>query len=152
MASSAKISKILSEFPKGDTSKLIPAMQAIQEEYGWLSEDNLTKLSSYLEVSPAKAYGVATFYAQFRLEPMGRHLINLCTGTACHVKGADRLIPLFEQELGIKVGETTSDGKFTLETVACLGCCSLSPAVNIDEDYYGNVKRKDIKKILRKYD
>ena len=152
MASSSKISKILSKYPKGDSVKLIPAMQEVQDEFGWLSERHLTEVSNYLEVPPSKAYGVATFYAQFRLKPIGRHVINLCTGTACHVKGANRLIPLFEQELGIKVGETTEDGRYTLNTVACLGCCSLSPAVNIDEDYFGKVTRKDIKKILRKYD
>ena len=109
-------------------------------------------VSEYLGVPSSKIYGVATFYSQFRLKPLGRHVISLCRGTACHVNGSEKLIPVLEQELKCKVGETTDDGKFTLNVVACLGACSLAPVISIDNEFYGGVKPSDIKKILRKYD
>ncbi|MHA1776208.1 MAG: NADH-quinone oxidoreductase subunit NuoE [Promethearchaeia archaeon] len=147
----AKISDVLSRFKQGDASELIPVLQAVQSEYGYISEDNTYEIAEYLNLPSSKIYGVATFYAQFRLEPLGRHVINLCTGTACHVKGSEKLIPVFEQELKCKAGETTKDGRFTFNLVACLGACALSPVVNIDSDFYGNVSPSDVKKILRKY-
>ncbi|UYP44922.1 hypothetical protein NEF87_001207 [Candidatus Lokiarchaeum ossiferum] len=153
MASTAKkITEILQQFPPEDPSSLIPVLQKVQEEFGYLSERNVYAVSEYLVVPASKIYGVATFYAQFRLKPLGRHIINLCRGTACHVKGSERLIPVFEQELKCKVGETTKDGKFTFLVVACLGACSLAPVVNIDNDFYGDVQAGQIKRILRKYE
>jgi NADH-quinone oxidoreductase subunit E len=151
-ASLQKIEDILSQFPKGDASLLISVLQAIQDTYGWLSERSIYAVSQYLGLPASKIYGVATFYAQFRLRPLGRHVIAVCRGTACHVKGSERLLPILEQELKCKVGETTKDNKFTLKVVNCLGACSLSPVVNIDNDFYGNVKSGDIKRILRKYE
>ena len=153
MASTAKkITEILHQFPPEDPASLIPVLQKVQDQFGYLSERNVYAVSEYLAVPASKIYGVATFYAQFRLKPLGRHIINLCRGTACHVKGSERLIPVFEQELKCKVGETTKDGKFTFLVVACLGACSLAPVVNIDHDFYGNVKAGEIKRMLRKYD
>jgi NADH-quinone oxidoreductase subunit E len=152
MAISIKIEEIFAKFPRGDPSNLISMLQAIQEKYGWISEKNVYDLSRYLDVPASKIYGVATFYAQFRLQPLGRHIINVCRGTACHVRGSERLIPVLEQELKCKVGETTKDGKFTLNTVNCVGACSLAPVINIDNDFFGQVKSGDIKKILRKYE
>ncbi len=152
MAYISKISEILHQFPPENPSSLIPVLQKIQDEFGYLSERNVNDVSKYLAVPTSKIYGVATFYAQFRLKPLGRHVINLCRGTACHVKGSERLIPVFEQELKCKVGETTKDGKFSFIVVACLGACSLGPVVNIDNDFYGNLKASEIKRILRKYD
>jgi NADH-quinone oxidoreductase subunit E len=152
MGSYIKVEQIISNYPRGDPSNLISILQDIQEVYGWISEKNILTVSEYLGVAPAKIYGVATFYAQFRLKPLGRHIINVCRGTACHVKGSERLLPILEQELGCKVGETTKDGKFTLGIVACLGACSIAPVINVDGEFYGNVKSSDIKKILRKYD
>lgn len=153
MASTAKkITEILQQFPPEDPASLIPVLQKVQEEFGYLSERNVYAVSEYLVVPASKIYGVATFYAQFRLKPLGRHIINLCRGTACHVKGSERLIPVFEQELKCKVGETTKDGKFTFLVVACLGACSLAPVVNIDNDFYGDVQAGQIKRILRKYE
>ncbi|WP_457559623.1 NADH-quinone oxidoreductase subunit NuoE [Candidatus Harpocratesius sp.] len=146
-----KISDILSHFTQGNSSELIPILQAVQAEYGYISEESVYEISEYLNIPSSKIYGVATFYAQFRLHPPGRHVINLCTGTACHVKGSEKLIPVFEQELKCKAGETTKDGRFTLNLVACLGACALSPVVNIDSDFYGNLTAGEIKKILRKY-
>lgn len=152
VTSVVKIESILAEFPKGDASTLISVLQAVQDAYGWLSERNIYAVSSYLNIPSSKIYGVATFYTQFRLKPLGRHIISICRGTACHVKGSERLIPVFEQELKIKAGETTKDGKFTLKAVACLGACSLAPVVAIDNDFYGNVQNSDVKRLLRRYD
>ncbi|MHA1672880.1 MAG: NADH-quinone oxidoreductase subunit NuoE [Promethearchaeota archaeon] len=152
MHSKKTITEILVPFPRDEPSALIPVLQAVQSEHGYLSEKNIYAISDHLSVPSSKIYGVTTFYAQFRLKPLGRHVINLCQGTACHVKGSEKLIPVFEQELKCKAGETTKDGKFTFNLVACLGACALSPVVNIDSDFYGNIKIGDIKKILRKYD
>ncbi len=152
MASTSKITTILQQFPTEDSSSLIPVLQEIQKEFGFLSENNIYAVAEYLAIPPSKIYGVATFYAQFRLKPLGRHIINLCRGTACHVKGSERLIPVIEQELKCKIGETTKDGKFSFNVVACLGACSLAPVINIDNDFYGNVKAGEIKKIFRKYE
>lgn len=152
MANKRKISEILESFPQKDASSLIPVLQAVQADYGYISEKNVYSISAYLGVPSSKIYGVATFYSQFRLQPLGRHVINLCQGTACHVKGSEKLIPVFEQELKCKAGETTSDGKFTFNLVACLGACALSPVVNIDSDFYGSLKASEVKKILRKYE
>ena len=150
--SAQKIEEILTHYPKGDSGALISILQAIQENYEWLSERNIYAVSRYLNMPASKIYGVATFYAQFRLRPLGRHVIAVCRGTACHVKGSERLLPVLEQELKCKVDETTKDNKFTLKCVNCLGACSLSPVLSIDNDFYGNVKTSDIKKILRKYE
>ena len=150
--SAQKIEEILIKFPKSDASNLISILQSIQDNYGWLSEQNIYAVSRYLNLPASKIYGVATFYAQFRLRPLGRHVIAVCRGTACHVKGSERLLPVLEQELKIKVGQTTKDNRFILRCVNCLGACSLSPVINIDNDFYGNVKTSEIKKILRKYE
>lgn len=146
------ITNILEQFPQDEPSALIPVLQKTQEAFGYLSERNVYAISEYLNVPASKIYGVATFYSQFRLKPLGRHVINLCRGTACHVKGSEKLIPVFEQELKCKAGETTKDGKFTFNVVACLGACSLAPVVNIDNDFYGSVTPGEVKRILRKYD
>jgi NADH-quinone oxidoreductase subunit E len=152
MAATIDIHQILEQYPRSDPSVLISLLQAVQEHYGWISEKSMYDISKYLNVPMSKVYGVATFYAQFKLKPQGRHTILLCRGTACHVKGSERLIPVFEQELGVKAGETTKDGRFTLNLVACLGACSLAPSAAIDSDFFGNLAAKDVKKILRKYD
>lgn len=146
-----KMEEILSKFPKDDPGILINVLQAIQEAYGWLSDTSIYAVSRYLGIPASKIFGVATFYAQFRLQPLGRHIISVCRGTACHVKGSERLLPILEQELKCKVGETTKDGKFSLKCVNCIGACSLSPVIAIDNDFYGNVKIGEIKKILKKY-
>jgi NADH-quinone oxidoreductase subunit E len=152
MRTKIKVEQILSNYQRGDQSNLISILQDIQEAYGWISEKNVSAVGEYLNLSAAKIFGVATFYTQFRLKPLGRHIINVCRGTACHVKGSERLLPILEQELGCKVGETTKDGRFTLDVVACLGACSIAPVISIDGEFYGNLKANEIKKILRKYE
>ena len=131
---------------------LITILQQAQEIYGYLSEEAILYISERTGILPAMIYGVATFYAQFRLQPVGKYLIMMCKGTACHVNGADRVEEAVEEYLGIRDGETTEDGIFTLNTVACLGCCSLAPVMMIKssdgEETYGNLTKDSVVKIL----
>ncbi len=145
-----RFEKLLDEYSKVKGA-LIPVLQKAQDIYGYLSEETIRKIAEALHMHPAQVYGVATFYTQFRLEPVGEHIIKVCHGTACHVAGAERITEAFAQELGIENGQTTPDGKFTLEVVACLGCCSLAPVVMIDKTTYGNLTPDDVKKILDEY-
>ena len=131
---------------------LITILQQAQGIYGYLSEEAILYISERTGILPAKIYGVATFYAQFRLQPVGKYLIMMCKGTACHVNGADRVEEAVEEYLGIRDGETTEDGIFTLNTVACLGCCSLAPVMMLKssdgEETYGNLTKDSVVKIL----
>lgn len=133
-----------------DSGSLITVLQRAQEVYGYLPTDVMYAVAEHLGVSPAHVMGVATFYTQFRLTPVGRHLIMLCKGTACHVNGADSIEKAVCGELGIKDGETTADGLFSLKTVACLGCCSLSPVMMIDEETYGSLTPASAVEIIKK--
>ncbi len=142
--------EILSEYHP-EKSSLIPVLQAIQKQFGYLPREAMEAIAEYLEIPLSTVYGVSTFYAQFRLEPLGDHLIKVCHGTACHVRGADKINEVLENELGIKSGETTPDGTFTLERVACLGCCSLAPVIMVDDTAHGNLSREKVKKVLAGY-
>ena len=122
---------------------LITVLQQAQDIYGYLPQDVLRYIAEQLGLKPAKVFGVASFYAQFRFEPVGKYLIMLCKGTACHVNGA------LEEELGIHDGGTTPDGLFTLKYVACLGCCSLSPVMMINGETYGTLTPDKARKIIR---
>ena len=128
---------------------LITILQQAQQIYGYLSEEAILYISRRTGILPAKIYGVATFYAQFRLKPIGKYLIMLCQGTACHVNGSKQVEEAVMDYLDIKEGETTPDGLFTLNNVACLGCCSLSPVMMINEDTYGSLTPDKTKKILK---
>ncbi len=130
---------------------LVSLLQDIQEEYSYLPKEVLEQVAQELEIPLANIYGVATFYAQFRFTPRGKHLIRVCHGTACHVNGAPTISDQVENILGIKNGETTPDGKFSMENVACLGCCSLAPVMMIDDTTYGRLTRKKVEKILKEY-
>lgn len=127
---------------------LITILQKAQEIYGYLPMDVIRLISDRTGVKPAKIIGVATFYAQFRLQPVGKYLIMLCKGTACHVNGSDLIEKTVTETLGIKDGETTPDGLFTLKNVACLGCCSLSPVMMINDETYGRLTPQKTKEIL----
>ena len=133
------------------SSNLIAILQKTQELYGYLPMDAIYYIAQKTGCSPAKVLGVATFYAQFRLQPVGKHLIMLCKGTACHVNGADRMEKAISEYLGIHDGETTSDGLFTLKQVACLGCCSLSPVMMIGDEAYGSLTPEKAISILKDY-
>lgn len=131
---------------------LITILQHAQDIYGYLPTDVLYHIAEKIGSTPAKVMGVATFYSQFRLQPVGKYLIMLCQGTACHVNGSEKIEKAIKEELGISDGETTSDGLFTLKNVACLGCCSLSPVMMINDETYGRLtpdKTKDILRSLR---
>jgi len=127
---------------------LITILQKAQEIYGYLPQDVIRHISERTGVKPAKIMGVATFYTQFRLKPVGKYLIMLCKGTACHVNGSDLIEKTITETLGIRDGETTEDGLFTLKNVACLGCCSLSPVMMINEETYGSLTPDKTKAIL----
>ncbi len=128
---------------------LITILQHAQEIYGYLPLDVMYYIGEKTGNSPAKVMGVATFYTQFRTTPVGKHLIMLCQGTACHVNGAERILKAICEELNIEDGGTSADGLFSLKTVACLGCCSLSPVMMIGEDTYGSLTPEKTVAILR---
>lgn len=134
------------------SGSLITILQKTQDIYGYLSSDVINYISEATGIKPAKIYGVATFYAQFRLKPIGKYLIMLCQGTACHVNGSEIIEEAVCEYLNIKDGETTEDGLFTLNNVACLGCCSLAPVMMIKssdgEETYGNLTKDSVKEIL----
>ncbi len=128
---------------------LITILQHAQEIYGYLPTDVIYYIADRIGESPAKVMGVATFYSQFRLKPVGKYLIMLCQGTACHVNGSQKIEQAISDELGIADGETSDDGLFTLKNVACLGCCSLSPVMMINGETYGRLTPDKAKEILR---
>lgn len=145
------LAPVLEKYAKVPGS-LITILQKAQEIYGYLSIDAINYISQQTGIKPAKIYGVATFYAQFRLQPIGKYLIMLCKGTACHVNGADLIEEAISEYLGINDGETTEDGLFTLNNVACLGCCSLAPVMMIKsadgDETYGNLTKDSVKEVL----
>lgn len=149
-----ELAPIMQEYAQVPGS-LITILQKAQDIYGYLSLDAIRYISLKTGIKPAKIYGVATFYAQFRLQPIGKYLIMLCKGTACHVNGADMIEEAVCEHLGIQDGETTEDGIFTLNNVACLGCCSLAPVMMIQsadgEETFGNLTKDSVKKILDDY-
>ena len=136
---------------KDQDGSLIPLLQSAQDSYGYIPEKAIYYISELTGIPAADIYGVITFYAQFRLKPLGKNLIRICEGTACHVNGAKRILAALEDELGVGVGDTTDDGVFSLQSVACLGCCSLAPAMVINDETHGGLTPDKIRKILRKY-
>ncbi|MEI7832321.1 MAG: NADH-quinone oxidoreductase subunit NuoE [bacterium] len=146
-----KIQEIMVGYPAGRRETLIPILQDVQAIFGYLPEESLAIIGKYIGVSTSKVFGVATFYNQFRLKPVGKHTVRVCRGTACHVRGSKLLLDAFAEELKIQPGDTTDDGQFTLETVACLGACSIAPVVMIDESFHGSVQSRNVKSILKEY-
>lgn len=131
-------------------NKLIAILEEVQKHYNYLPEDVLREIAGRLKIPLKDVYGVATFYKSFSLIPRGKHLISVCLGTACHVRGAEAVAAEFEKQLKIKAGETTSDKEFSLETVNCLGACALGPVVVIDGEYFSGVKAKMVKQLINK--
>jgi len=146
----AKDVQALVERHNDDRGALIALLEEIQEQNGYLSEHALRMVSEKMGRSLVDIYGVATFYRSFSLQPRGKHLVSVCLGTACHVRGAQRIVEEFERQLGIEIGETTPDGEFTLETVNCLGACALGPIVVVDGVYFSNVGTPQVRQILGK--
>jgi NADH:ubiquinone oxidoreductase subunit E len=146
-----KLDRIIENYRKSKGS-LIGLMQDISESYGYLPQKVLEEVSEKLNVPLSHLYSLATFYTSFRFEPMGDHYCSICVGTACHVRGASGVVEAIERELDIKAGQTTKDGKFTVETVNCLGTCALGPLVVIDNDYHSNMDQRKAAKLLKQYE
>ena len=144
------LSKILKKYA-AKKGTLIPILQETQKIYGYLPREALILIAEESNTDISQVYGVATFYAQFRFTPVGKYLIRVCHGTACHVSGAERITEVCEEELQIKDGKTSGDLQFTLESVACLGCCSLAPVLTVDENTHGRLTDREVRKILAKY-
>lgn len=134
---------------KGKKGNLIPLLQGAQNIYGYIPDDVFKKISDDTGLSLSDMYGVATFYAQFRLKPAGKYIIKVCHGTACHVQNADAITDAIKEALSLKDGETTPDRLFTLESVACLGCCSLAPVMMIGEETYGKLTGASAVKVIK---
>ena len=146
-----KIDRIIDEY-QGDASALIQVLLRIQSENHWLSKEALDKVSEKLQVPLSRIQHVATFYKAFSLVPRGRHEIHICMGTACHIRGAPRVLDTIQDLLGIRPGETDLDLKFSLETVNCLGCCALGPVMEVDGQYHGKMVPAKVGEILKNYD
>ena len=146
-----KVGAILNSY-QNDSRWLVSILQDIQAEYNYLPKDTLVEVSHGLDVPLSRVYSVATFFKSFSLKPRGRHLINVCLGTACHVRGAVKVVEKIERELKIGSGGTTEDLKFTLETVNCVGACALGPIVIIDGEYHGQMRTDKVDPVLKGYD
>ncbi len=134
-----------------DHGKLIHMLHDTQEKFGYIPAHSISQISRELKISESEIFGVLTFYKAFALNPRGRHLITICMGTACHVRGGVQIVEEMERKLNIKVGKTTPNMKFTLETVNCLGCCAIGPVVVVDGKYYSNITIKKVDAILKEY-
>ena len=139
---------ILAEYGTQDGA-LIPILQKSQEVFGYLPEEVMSRIAKATRMKEANVFGVASFYAQFRFEPVGEHIIKVCHGTACHVAGAGRITDALSNEIGIAPGETSKDMKFTLLNVACLGCCSLAPVIMVGDKTYGRLTTDSVVKVIR---
>ena len=145
-----KVGQVLNNY-QHDKGMLVSVLQDVQAEYNYLPKEALIQVSQGLNIPLSQVYSVTTFFKAFSLKPRGRHLINVCLGTACHVRGAVRILEKIERELGISSSETTQDLRFTLETVNCVGACALGPMVIIDEEYHGEITTDKVNSVLKKY-
>ena len=150
MSLSEQLAEVLAPF-RGQKGATIPALQKVQEKLGYLPEEAISEIAKFLGSSKNEVYGVATFYAQFRFKKQGEHVIRVCHGTACHVRGSPRIAETLKEELGIKEGETTGDNRFTLEGIACFGSCALAPVMVVDKTIYGRMTAPKVKEILGEY-
>ena len=145
-----QLSQILAPY-RGQKGATIPVLQKTQEKLGYLPEETIPEIADFLGLSQNEVYGVASFYAQFRFERQGEHVVKVCQGTACHVRGASRILEAVTNELGIRPGETTADYKFSLERVACFGSCALAPVMVVDKTVYGRMTTTRARQILAQY-
>ena len=143
--------KVIEELSPVTEGSIIPLLQRIQDVYGYLPQTVVLEVARRTGLPASRVYGVATFYAQFRLKPAGRHTVRCCRGTACHVRGGKKVFGAVRSALGIDDGETTEDMNFSLETVACLGTCFLAPVVMVDNDYYGSMTSGRVGSVLDRY-
>jgi NADH-quinone oxidoreductase E subunit len=148
---SPDIEAILAQYPHARRESLIPLLQDVQEAHGYLSRPAIARISRHLDLPTSKIYGVATFYNQFRFQPQGRFHIQVCRGTACHVKGSAAVFEALKRELKIDGGQTSRDGVFSLEVVACIGACGLAPVIAVNGVFHANVTTKSLVKIVDSY-
>jgi len=142
-----KLKEVFSRY-SGEQQDLIPILQEAQEKFRYLPEAAMREIAKFLHISESSVFGVSTFYAQFKLTPLGKTVVRMCRGTACHVRGAGRVLAEMEKQLGIKAGETTEDLEYTLETVACIGACALAPTMTIDDETHGKMTPKKVAEVL----
>jgi len=145
-----KLTEILGKY-QADQSALIAVLQDIQEEFGYLPKEALQAVSKEMNTPLSRVLSVTTFFNAFSLEPKGKHPINVCMGTACHVRGSTLILEKLERELGIKTGETTEDGNFSLEAVRCVGCCGLAPVIMVGDEFHGKLSQTKVPGVLKKY-
>jgi len=134
---------------EGKRENIIPILQKVQEEYTYLPDDMMAKIAKYTRVPASDIYGVATFYAQFRFTPTGKNIISVCRGTACHVRGAPRIFEELIEQVGLDDEGTTEDMEYTVETVACVGCCALAPVLTINEEVHGDLTKQKVRKLIQ---
>jgi len=146
-----QISAKLDKYPRGQRDCLIPILQDIQEEFGYIPESSFVQVGRYLDLPSSKIYGLATFYNQFRFEPKGRFHIQLCHGTSCHVNTAADILKELRKILRIEPGQTTRDGMFSMELVACMGACHLAPLIRVNEQFHTRLEPGNIKEIIDSY-
>ena len=145
-----RIDKIIDKY-ECDTGALIQLLLDVQKALNWIPPEAVIRINKRLKIPVSEIYRVASFYTALSLKPRGRHIVRVCSGTACYVRGGPRILDSVERSLGVKAGETTADDKFTLETVNCLGCCALGPVVEIDGQYHGKQTSSNVEKLLSTY-
>ena len=142
-----KLSEIFPHY-SGKKEELIPILQETQEEFRYLPQEAMLEIARFLQLPESTVFGVATFYAQFKLTPSGRRVVRVCRGTACHVRGGARILREVERRLDVKAGKTTDDLEYTLETVACIGACALAPTMTLDKETYGQITTKKVAEVF----
>lgn len=142
--------KLVSKYKK-DKSNLIQVLNEVQEQYGYIPVEAQKVISEYLNITMAEIYGVITFYARFTLKPKGKYNVAVCLGTACYVKGSQKILDRVKEKLGIDVGQTTKDGKFSIEATRCIGACGLAPVFTVNEDVYGKATVEKVDEVLKNY-
>jgi NADH-quinone oxidoreductase E subunit len=145
----APIESILEKYRNAKRDQLIPILQEVQESNGFLSRESVARIGRHLGLPASKIYGVATFYNQFRFQAVGQYHIQVCRGTACHVKGSLKVLETLKRELKLEAGATTRDGRFSLEVVACIGACGLAPVIAINGEFYANLTAEKVRKIIQ---
>lgn len=148
---SSKVDEILERYYQPKREFLIPILQEVQEAQGYLSKEAVVRIGEFLKLPTSKIYGVATFYNQFRFQPKGKYHIMVCRGTACHVKNSSAILDALKQDLKVQPGETTRDGLFSLEVVACIGACGLAPVISINGEFHAKLTPEDVSKVLDSY-
>ncbi len=147
MSAPSRVDKVLGKYSFAKRDMLIPILQEVQAEDGFISKSSALRVARHLNIPASKVYGVATFYNQFRFKPVGRHHFLICRGTACHVKGSAAVLKMAEEVLGIKAGDTSRDGLFSIETVACIGACGLAPVISINGQFHAKITPDKLRRL-----